>query len=145
MMRSERGFTLIEALISLVIVAMLSLISYPFIVDLYDYMQLNQAITTLQADLHRVRDVNMMPLQPGARMALHIHHNEGRYVLLMGGNVIAERTFPSRVSMPHGSAISEISFNARGNLGQGRTLRIESRAHTRDIVFSVGVGGFDVR
>jgi len=145
MMGNERGFTLVEALISLVIVATLSLISYPFIVNLYDYIRLNQAITTFQADLHYVRDFNMMPLQGEERMTLRIYHNEDRYVILIGNNVMRERTLPNRVTMPHHHSISTISFNARGNLGEGRTLRMASRLNERRIVFSVGVGGFDVR
>ena len=145
-MKKEQGFTLVEALIALVIVSSLALLSHPFVIQLYDYMQLNQAMTTLQADLHRVRDANLMPLQgAGEAMALRIYHEEDRYVLLVGGQVEAVRVFPPRVSMPSETAVSEIRFNRRGNLGQGRTLLMRSQHHRRDFVFSVGVGGFDVR
>jgi len=145
MMKNERGFTLIEALISLVIVATLSLISYPFVVNLYDYIRLNQAITIFQADLHYVRGFNMMPLQDQQRMTLRIYHNEDRYVILIGDYIQSERNLPSRVTMPHDNATSDISFNRQGNLGQGKTLLVASQMNERSIVFSVGVGGFDVR
>lgn len=144
-MRNEYGFTLVEALISLIIVGILSLISYPFIINLYDYICLNQAIITFQADLHYVRDFNMMPLTGDQRMTLRIHHNEDRYVILIDNDMLLERSLPKRVTMPHESNISSISFNREGNLGQGRTLRVASQMNERAIVFSVGVGGFDVR
>lgn len=145
MMRNEQGFTLVEALISLIIVAILSLVSYPFIVNLYDYICLNQAIITFQSDLHYVRDFNMMPLAGDQRMTLRIHHHEDRYVILIGNDILLERDLPNRVTMPHVDSISEISFNRQGNLGQGRTIQVVSQTNQRDVVFSVGVGGFDVR
>lgn len=145
MMRSECGFTLVEALISLIIVSILSLVSYPFIVNLYDYICLNQAIITFQSDLHYVRDFNMMPLAGDQPMTLQIHHHEDRYVILIGNGILLERDLPNRVTMPHVDSISEISFNRQGNLGQGRTLQVVSQTNQRDVVFSVGVGGFDVR
>lgn len=145
MMRNECGFTLVEALISLVIVTTMSLISYPFIINLYDYIRLNQALTTFQADLHYVRDFNMMPLAGDQRMTLRIHHNEDRYIILIGNDVRLERNLPNRVTMPHNNNRSNISFNRQGNLGAGRTIRVTSRRIERRVVFSVGVGGFDVR
>lgn len=145
MMCCERGMTLVEALISLIIVSIVSMISYPFIVNLYDYILLNQAVITFQADLHYVRDFNMMPLGKDQRMTLQIHHHEDRYVILIGNDVQLERKLPNRVKMPHDDPISDISFNRQGNLGRGRTLRVASQMNERNVVFSAGVGGFDVR
>jgi len=145
MVRNERGFTLIEALISLVIVAVFAFISYPFVISLYDYFQLNQMLTTFQADLHLVRDVNMMPLQGEESMTLRIYHQENRYVVLVGNQMQASRDFPRNVTMPHQNIVSNITFNSQGNLGMGRTIVVRSREHERRVVFSVGVGGFDVR
>ena len=142
---NEKGFTLVEALISLIIVSILSLLSYPFIINLYDYVRLNQALTTFQADLHYVRDFNMMPLAGEARMTLQIQHNEDRYVILIGNDVYLERRLPNRVTMPHSNHITNISFNQNGNLGAGRTLQVVSENNARSVVFAVGVGGFDVR
>lgn len=145
MNRDERGFTLVEALISLVIVATFTLISSPFVISLYDYFQMNRVLTTFQADLHRVRDFNMMPLQGEERLILRIYHQENRYVILAGNQVEESRDFPGHVTMPHQNRVSNISFNEQGNLGMGRTIVVQSREHERRVVFSVGMGGFDVR
>ena len=145
MIRNEKGFTLIEALISLVIVSMMSLVSFTFVLNLHDYIRLNQVLAVFQADLHHARDFNMMQLDGSERMVVRIYHNENRYVVLIGNVVYREREFPDHVSVSHQNDISNISFNERGNLGVGRTFVFSSRYHERRVVFSVGAGGFDVR
>jgi len=78
-------------------------------------------------------------------MVIRIYHDENRYVILVGDAVRNERELPTNVSIPHQNNVSQISFNHRGNLGAGRTLVFSSRYHERRVVFSIGVGGFDVR
>ncbi|MCL1989338.1 MAG: prepilin-type N-terminal cleavage/methylation domain-containing protein [Defluviitaleaceae bacterium] len=145
MVKNEKGFTLIEALISLVILSIVSLMSFTFILNLHDYIRLNQVLSVFQADLHHARDFNMMQLNGSERMVIRIYHDENRYVILVGDVVKSQREFPSHVSVLHQNTISNISFNERGNLGQGRTFIFSSRYHERSVVFSVGAGGFDVR
>jgi len=145
MLRNARGFTLIEALISLVILSVISLVSFTFVLNLHDYIRLNRVLSVFQADLHHARDFNMMQLYESERMIIRIYHNENRYVVLIGNIVQNERELPNHISIPHQNAISNISFNERGNLGAGRTFVFSSRYHERRVVFSVGAGGFDVR
>ena len=61
MILNQKGFTLIEALLALLITGTLSLISFPPLVKLYDGIKLNQAIALLQSDLNYIRQANMMP------------------------------------------------------------------------------------
>lgn len=145
MIRNEDGFTLIEALISLVILSMVSLVSFTFILNLHDYIRLNRVLSVFQADLHYARDFNMMQLDGDAQMVIRIYHHENRYVILMGDVVQNERKLPNPISIPHQNTISNIRFNERGNLGVGRTFVFLSRYYERSVVFSVGAGGFDVR
>jgi len=145
MIKDEKGFTLIEALVSLAILSLVSLMSFIFVLNLHDYIRLNQVLSVFQADLHHARDFNMMQLNASERMSIRIYHDEDRYVILIGNTVKDEREFPNHVSIPHQNVTSTISFNERGNLGLGRTLIFSSRYHERRVVFSVGAGGFDVR
>ena len=145
MVRNTRGFTLIEALISLVILSIIALASFTFVLNLHDYIRLNNVLSIFQADLHHARDFNMMQLTDSERMTIRIYHNENRYVILIDHVVQNERTLPNHISIPHQNTISNISFNERGNLGVGRTFVFSSRYHERRVVFSVGAGGFDVR
>jgi len=145
MLRNARGFTLIEALISLVILSIISLASFTFVLNLHDYIRLNHVLSVFQADLHYARDFNMMQLNASERMTIRIHHNENRYAVLINNVVQNERELPNHISIPHQNAISDISFNEQGNLGVGGTFVFSSRYHERRVVFSVGAGGFDVR
>ena len=145
MLKGTRGFTLIEALISLAILSIISLVSFNFVLNLHDYIRLNRVLSVFQADLHHTRDFNMMQLNDSERMNIRIYHHENRYVILIGNIIQNERNFPNNISIPYQNAISNISFNERGNLGAGRTLVFSSRYHERRVVFSVGAGGFDVR
>ena len=102
-------------------------------------------LTVFQADLHYARDFNMMDLGESEKMTIRIYHNENRYVILVNYVQQRERKLPNNISIPHQSDVSDISFNEHGNLGAGRTFVFSSRYHERRVVFSVGVGGFDVR
>jgi len=147
MLKNARGFTLIEALISLVILSFVSLISFNFVLNLHDYIRLNNVLLVFQADLHYARDFNMMQLSDSdsQRMVIRIYHQENRYEILIGDVVKNERELPNNIAIPHQFVTSDISFNERGNLGLGRTFVFTSRYHERRVVFSVGAGGFDVR
>ena len=145
MLKNARGFTLIEALISLVILSIISLFSFTFVLNLHDYIRLNNVLSVFQADLHYARDFNMMQLGDSKAMEIRIYHHENRYVILIGNVLQNARELPQNISIPHQNTTSSISFNERGNLGAGRTFVFSSRFHERSVVFSVGVGGFDVR
>ena len=145
MVRDERGFTLVEALISLVILGTISLTSFNFVLNLHDYIRLNNVLAIFQADLHYARDFNMMQLDGNQRAVIRIYHDESRYVVLIGDEVHLERKMPNHITIPHQNSTSMISFNTYGNLGVGRTFVFTSRYHERRVVFSVGAGGFDVR
>lgn len=145
MVSNERGFTLVEALVSLMILGVVSLVSLNFVVNLQDYIRLNQTLAIFQADLHHARDFNMMQLNYEERMVIRIYHDENRYVILVGDELWYKREMPANITIPHQNQVSNISFTNRGNLGAGRTIHFASRYHERRVVFSVGVGGFDVR
>lgn len=143
--RDERGFTLVEALISLVVLGIVSLISINGVLNLHDYIRLNNVLTTFQADLHYARDFNMLQLGIDERMIIRIYHEENRYKVLNGQEVLSERVMPNNITIPNQNEVSTIAFTRNGNLGQGRTITFNSRYRSRRVVFSVGTGGFDVR
>ena len=144
---NQVGFTLIEALISLVITGILSLVTFPMILRLYDYHHLNQALAVLQADLHYVRDFNMGGSYSNNSMSLIIYAQENRYELRMNSQqkVHTERILPKNVEMPLLYPVTEITFNTQGNLSLGQTLLVRSKYYSRYVVFSIGSGGFDIR
>lgn len=139
---SQKGFTLIEALIAIMITGMIYLVSMPPFIKLYDYMKLNQAISTFQSDLYFVRESNML----SNPLTLRIYHKQNYYVIIQNGSkIILERTLPAGISIPSNLNMTDIRFNNLGHTTSGRTLTMTSEQFKKNIVFSIGIGGIDIR
>lgn len=141
---NQRGFTLTESLIALAVTSILASFSIPGITRFYDHFQLNRVISVLQSDLHRVRDYNVVPLQGGESKSLVIHHQEGTYDLVIGNRTLLTRQLPSQVVI-EGSGTTSITFTSSGTISRAGSLIISSRYTTRRMVFSIGIGGIDIR
>ena len=139
---SQKGFTLIEALLAITITGMIYLISMPPLIKLYDYMKLNQAISTFQSDLYFVRESNML----SNPLTLRIYHKQNYYVILQNGTkIILNRQLPTGVTIPANLNMTDIRFNNLGHTTSGRTLTMQSEQFKKNIVFSIGIGGIDIR
>ena len=142
MTSSQKGFTLIEALLAITITGIIYLVSMPPFIKLYDYMKLNQAISTFQSDLYFVRESNMLD-DP---LTLRIYHKQNYYVILQNGTkIILNRQLPTGVTIPANLNITDIRFNSLGHTTSGRTLTMQSEQFKKNIVFSIGIGGIDIR
>ena len=145
MILNQKGFTLIEALLALLITGTLSLISFPPLVKRYDGIKRKQAIALRQSDLNDIRQANMMPFQ-GGTYTLRIYHKENKYALRQNGTNQQLRTLPQGISFPSVSTtLTDLSFNNLGHIGGGQTLLIKSKYQEKKIVFSIGTGGIDIR
>ena len=142
MSTNQKGFTLIETLLAITITGMIYLISMPPLIKLYDYMKLNQAISTFQSDLYFVRESNML----GDVLTLRIYHKQNYYVILQNGTkIILNRQLPTGVTIPANLNMTDIRFNNLGHTTSGRTLTMQSEQFKKNIVFSIGIGGIDIR
>ena len=139
---NQKGFTLIETLIAITITGMIYLVSIPPFIKLYDYMKLNQAISTFQSDLYFVRESNML----SNPLTLRIYHKQNYYVILQNGTkIILNRQLPTGVTIPANLNMTDIRFNNLGHTTSGRTLTMQSEQFKKNIVFSIGIGGIDIR
>ena len=139
---NQKGFTLIEALLAITITGMIYLIGMPPLIKLYDYMKLNQAISTFQSDLYFVRESTMLD-DP---LTLRIYHKQNYYVILQNGTkIIINRELPTGITIPANLNITDIRFNNLGHTTSGRTLTMKSEHFKKNIVFSIGIGGIDIR
>lgn len=146
MFNNQKAFTLIEALLALTITGIIYLISAPTFIKLYDHMKLNQATSVLQSDLHYVREYNMMPIQ-GSTLSIRIFHKQNYYVIIQNNSKIKiKRQFPPGISIPSVSAnTTDLTFNNLGHVSNGKTMTIQSEHFKKNIVFSIGTGGIDIR
>lgn len=145
MFKNQKGFTLIEAIITLSITGVLYFISVPNFLRLYDYIKLNQAISVLQSDLLYIKELNMLPLENNS-FSIRIYHQQNYYLILQNASKVKlKRTLPQGVRIPNAAQITDIKFNANGHISSGKTLTIQSEQFKKNIVFSIGTGGMDIR
>ena len=105
-------------------------------------MKLNQAISTFQSDLYFVRESNML----SNPLTLRIYHKQNYYVILQNGTkIILNRQLPTGVTIPANLNMTDIRFNNLGHTTSGRTLTMQSEQFKKNIVFSIGIGGIDIR
>ena len=147
LLNNSKGFTLIEALIALSITGSLILISSFSLIRLYDYLNLNQSLAVLQDDLAYTRQYNMLTHQNNNRMILQIYHDKGYYHLVKGNQAEAfiHRPLPPRVKIESAYPVSEIHFNNLGHISKGQTFSVKTPSFSKEIVFSIGIGGIDIR
>lgn len=147
MPKNQKGFTLVEALIALSISGTLTLVTSPSLIKLYDYINLNQTLATIQSDLAYTRQNNMMLKSPAQPMNLKIYRQKGYYDLVStdGSILYARRTLPPGIKVSGSSAIITITFNQLGHVDKGQTLTVTSHYFQKSIVFSIGAGGVDIR
>lgn len=147
MVKNQKGFTLIEALITLSISGILILVTSPSLIKLYDYINLNQTLSTIQGDLAYMRQNNMMVKSSGHPMNLKIYRTKGYYDLIStdGSILYARRTLPPGINVIGSSNIITITFNPLGHVEKGQTLTVKSHHFQKSIVFSIGAGGVDIR
>ncbi len=145
MLKNQKAFTLIEAILALSITGVLYFFSLPSFLRFYDYIKLNQAISVLQSDLHYIRESNMLPLQNNS-LSIRIYHKQNYYLILQNGSKAKlKRDLPQGVSIPSSVTMTDLTFNSNGHVSSGKTLIIQSEHFKKNIVFSIGIGGIDIR
>lgn len=146
-MKKSQGFTLIETLIALSITGIIILVTSSSFLKLYDYVNLNQALSVLQDDLSYARQYNMITHSTNERMILKIYHDKGYYELVKGNSSqpFIHRPLPPRVKIESSYPISDIIFNALGHVSKGQSFIVKTPGFKKQIVFSIGIGGIDIR
>ena len=80
----------------------------------------------------------------GLGKAMVIDHDNNSYDLVIGSEVVTHRRLPDRISI-EGHGTSRIGFTASGNISRAGTIVVNSRYLQRRVVFSIGIGGIDIR
>ncbi len=80
-------------------------------------------------------------------LELRINRNQTSYDVrtTSGNTVILSRTLPTGCQFNTGNRIISITFNSSGNVSQAQTLQLSNAHQTVHLVFSIGLGGLDIR
>ena len=141
----HKGFTLIEVMISLAILSLSLLIIYPMCQKSLETFEFNRVLSTFRDDISLVRQHNM--LTPKTPWQLKIDATATRYEIKasVGNQLILSRTLPKGFHFSTGNRVHIITFNTSGNINRAHTLPVLGPNQQANIVFSVGLGGMDIR
>lgn len=135
--KCEVGFTLIEQLISLMVLTIIIMLVVPIAFNRMNDINEQQFLKVLSNDILYIQ--NMAINYPETYTRIWFREND--YVIVGGylGNVLTRRTIPDNWKITRHS-LGEISFNKAGTIRQPGSLRIETPTNTYKVVFPLGKG-----
>lgn len=135
--KNEFGFTLIEQIISLAILAILLALMTPIAFKRMDDLTEHQFINRLSNDILYTQ--NMALTYPEEYPRLRFHKDS--YVIRVGvmDNFRVKREIPSHWRIQTGS-LEEISFTKAGTIRWAGTIKIITPSAAHELVFALGKG-----
>lgn len=139
-MLNNRGYTLIEMTIVLMIIAVVSSITFGNMKSTYDTVKRNEFIYQFQEDLYYAQQ---RAISHHLSTSVVILINSKEYVIRQGGVVILRRKFDNNITFtPVSLALNDISFLNDGNASRSGTLLIKIDGHSYRLVLLLGMGRF---
>lgn len=137
---NNRGYTLFEMTIVLMIIAVVSSVTFGNMKLTYDATKRNEFIYQLQQDLYYTQQ---LALSHHLSASVVFHNNSKEYTIRQGGVVKLTRRFDSNVTfIPVTLLLNDITFLHDGNARKAGTLMIEIGDHSYRFVLLLGRGRF---
>jgi len=136
--KSDRGFTLIELAIVLVVVGIFAAISAPNLLGLLNRYRLNQATDTL---VGAIKEAQIQAIRQGKLCRIIINSNN----TLTGdppGCLLSSRSIRGNIKIRNNipGAISNISFSYKGNTTKAGTIVLSSQGTNSQKCFVISLG-----
>ncbi|ANC77845.1 competence type IV pilus minor pilin ComGD [Fictibacillus phosphorivorans] len=140
--KRQSGFSLIEMMIVLLIIATISAVAYPS----YDRFRKNREteyfIRTFQKDI-----VHMQQKAVNENRIYNLSIDNEKHIYEVRGNGSKEpvkKNFPKHIWFESYSMLLSVQFNQNGNISRAGTLYIHSATASYKMVFQLGKGKFYV-
>lgn len=137
MQQTEQGFTLIEVLFALSVLACILLLVPKYQTGQLEKTEQQQFLEMLDMDLLYLQSMSSL----GAETRYHLTFHEDHYKIIHGLKIFIHRNYPAHVTIPSGGR-KEIRFNGKGLIIQPRTILIEMGEESYRLVFPFGKGRF---
>jgi len=134
--KNEKGFTLIEILIVLGIIAILFAIAVPLHVESLENQKEKRFFETLKYDFLFTQRISA-----SGHKAVDIEFRNDEYLINKDVSPIIKRPYPEgwRIDKLNTSIVS---FSLRGNIRQGSTLKVYTNNNEYNVIFPLGKGRF---
>jgi len=138
----NRGYTLIEVLIVLLVLTVFLSLSLASFKPLKDTMDKKMIISQLEADLYYAQTYTISRQEI---VTVQFYPAYNRYMMkTANGNVIVNRSWDTSVKLIKGSFLS-FTILRDGNISRFGTLTFEINGHTFELIFNIGRGRFRVQ
>lgn len=140
LLQNNQGFTLTEMTIVLMIVTVVSSISFGNFKLAYDAQKRNEFIFQLKQDLHFAQQ---MAISHNSSINVVFLNGSKQYQIRKGGNVNVKRPFHEDVTFVPGTlSLHDITFLQDGNARKSGTLVIKIGTYKYRLVLQLGRGRF---
>ncbi|WP_080874601.1 competence type IV pilus minor pilin ComGD [Oceanobacillus timonensis] len=140
MPRTEQGFTLIETLFALSILAVMLLLVPKLQVEQTDKLELKQFLDTLEMDVLYLQ--NTASTQE-INMPYVLKFHPDNYRITLNRSTVITREYPSQFSL-ESSYPKDVAFYVRGIIKNPQTIWVSLAGEPYQIVFPLGKGRFYV-
>ncbi|MGH8000959.1 MAG: GspH/FimT family pseudopilin, partial [Brasilonema sp.] len=137
--KNEQGFTLIEAIVTTVIVGILAAITAPNFWQMYKQFEVNQAFNQLQSAL---QEAQRQAAKKSQTCTVTVDTSNKR-ITGSSGCLLETRNLPSSVSIAYsGSSSVDFSFTFRGHTSTGRTIVLydSNKNNKKCLAIAAGIG-----
>lgn len=135
-MRRKNGFTLIEVLLVLGIIAVMLLLVTPINSSSLEKHRVDQFLETFAADVLHVQHLSAVSPQ-----IVKIQFSPGRYQIRNDVEVLTTRDYPENVRIDK-TAVENISFTQNGSIRFAGTIKVRTADTVYNLVFPPGKGRF---
>ncbi len=137
--KSERGYTVIEMLIVLFIVMCLSAIVVKYSLKAAETRELEQFFTQIQLDIQYIQTYSMHQME---YISIKFEGSSKRYIIKKDiFTELFERPFPKGVEfIPSSSSIYTIIYNGNGNVMTPGTVYFKTPQGIKKVVITLGRG-----
>lgn len=137
----EEGFTLIETLIVLFIVAAVTTIVFVSFRSLHAHKQTQYFLEQLKKDLYFAQ---AFALSHDREVDLTFKTQKHFYTITDGSTMIFKRTYDRGITIQSNFG-KTVEFNANGNIARFGTLHVQTHTGRFRVVFHIGKGRFYVK
>lgn len=140
MIQDERGFTLIEMLITLMFIGLMIVLTLPYLIAIFEKQAEKQFFTSLEQDVLLLQNSTFRTFDYNRVIFRKDHY---RLALPTDRNESINRQYPKHITLSSDHSLI-VEYNHRGTVIDPSTITFRVKNRYIDIVFPFGKGRFYV-
>jgi len=132
--KNDRGFTLVEMVVTAIILGVLAAVSVPNLLGMYNRQRANATLEKVEG---AIKEAQRLAVRNGRSCTININNSERS---ISGGCLLSSRKFGDYITL--NSDRNTVSFTAKGTSPNAATIRVGSEYTNIDrcLVITTGIG-----